>query len=411
MPRIERALVQTMKALSDQQIVTGIAILAAAIGRVNSFSAYHWKVIVSLGWLSSNVHILTLSTLRPLLAQNRGIMIWRLFGMLVLLVLVLIVLLPTRTLAFGSNWAVMRQVEAASLSTPQVVIIGLGLVLPGTASCFWHRASWQTERYDRSFDLFWAGSVAFLLLAYAWKFGQLLLKGAPNLLASCVQRPCRMFLCVLHRSAGRMIQCPSVSHKLQYWSILIPYLLIRAFWDLAESFVATIAILSVSLTWGLMRLWETTRWPVRQLFKENEWTFGQLVAVILCVLPIFLLFEQLWGPWPAKQKSAVSSSAPDPPAIHGAPLLSTVLAREDPNELLLGRWTSETAAAIENCLYISKVYKAILIFYQFTALVQAVEILFFGSITYTTVLLQTDEWNVFAVLCMILGSRDRRSNV
>ena len=295
MPRIERALVQTMKALSDQQIVTGIAILAAAIGRVNSFSAYHWKVIVSLGWLSSNVHILTLSTLRPLLAQNRGIMMWRLFGMLVLLVLVLIVLLPTRTLAFGTNWAVMRQVEAASLSTPQVVIIGLGLVLPGTASCFWHRASWQTERYDRSFDLFWAGSVAFLLLAYAWKFSQLLLKDAPNLLASCVQRPRRMFLCVLHRSVGRMIQCPSVSHKLQYWSILIPYLLTRAFWDLAESFVATIAILSVSLTWGLMRLWETTRWPVRQLFKENGWTFGQLVAVVLCVLPIFLLFEQLWG--------------------------------------------------------------------------------------------------------------------
>lgn len=84
-------------------------------------------------------------------------------------------------------------------------------------------------------------------------------------------------------------------------------------------------------------------------------------------------------------------------------MLSTVLAREDPNELLLGRWTSETAAAIENCLYMSKMYKTILIFYQVTALAQAVEILFFSSITYTTVLLQTDEWNVFAVLCMILA--------
>ncbi|CAM1509670.1 Fc.00g000050.m01.CDS01 [Cosmosporella sp. VM-42] len=52
--------------LSDTQLVTGIAMLSAAVVKLhqNSITVYHFSTVADLAWLSSGVHILTLLIMR-----------------------------------------------------------------------------------------------------------------------------------------------------------------------------------------------------------------------------------------------------------------------------------------------------------------------------------------------------------
>ena len=58
-PRMHRILRQTIIVLSDQQIVTGIAIMTAGfVGlRSGQISVYHYQIVLYLAWLSSSVHL------------------------------------------------------------------------------------------------------------------------------------------------------------------------------------------------------------------------------------------------------------------------------------------------------------------------------------------------------------------
>lgn len=58
--RVERFVL----ALSDQQLVTGLAIMIAGHARRYSMSVYHFNIVSSLAWFSSATHLATLGTLR-----------------------------------------------------------------------------------------------------------------------------------------------------------------------------------------------------------------------------------------------------------------------------------------------------------------------------------------------------------
>ena len=55
---------QLILTLSDQQLVTGLAVLIAAFVRWNEITVYHWEIVTDLAFLASNTHICTLITLR-----------------------------------------------------------------------------------------------------------------------------------------------------------------------------------------------------------------------------------------------------------------------------------------------------------------------------------------------------------
>ncbi|KAF2213928.1 hypothetical protein CERZMDRAFT_38059, partial [Cercospora zeae-maydis SCOH1-5] len=65
-PRTHVALRKAILTLSDQQIVTGIAILGAGFNglRDGSISVYHFQVVIYLAWMSSSVHLSALTILR-----------------------------------------------------------------------------------------------------------------------------------------------------------------------------------------------------------------------------------------------------------------------------------------------------------------------------------------------------------
>lgn len=95
-PRIHRVLRQTVLAFSDQQIVTGIAIMIAGFVGLHKgdISVYHYQIVLYLAWLSSSVHLSALTLLRPYLNAHPGVKAWRLTGMLVLFLMLVIGLCP-----------------------------------------------------------------------------------------------------------------------------------------------------------------------------------------------------------------------------------------------------------------------------------------------------------------------------
>ena len=68
-------------AFSDQQSVTGIAILISGYSQLAScqpMTVYNWQITVDLAWFSSITHLTTLTCLRNYFQQRPALRIWRL---------------------------------------------------------------------------------------------------------------------------------------------------------------------------------------------------------------------------------------------------------------------------------------------------------------------------------------------
>jgi hypothetical protein len=82
--------------LSDQQMVSGIAILGSAYSQLNNnFQLYHWQMSIWLAWFSSVTHLGTLSILRNYLREHPALRTQRLVFMLMIAIMLMVSLLPT----------------------------------------------------------------------------------------------------------------------------------------------------------------------------------------------------------------------------------------------------------------------------------------------------------------------------
>jgi hypothetical protein len=83
----QEALSRFILALSDQQLVTGLAILIGGVANQWILSIYEFAVLLSLAWFSSTTHLATLGALRDYFVKHGVVRNWRVGGMLSLLVL------------------------------------------------------------------------------------------------------------------------------------------------------------------------------------------------------------------------------------------------------------------------------------------------------------------------------------
>lgn len=99
--RWEVILRKSVLMFSDQQVVTGIAILVAAFLQLSrGISSYHWQIVVYAAWFASVTHLSTLTFLRPLFLQKAALRIWRLVLMGTTVLMLAVALLPTA----DSSW-------------------------------------------------------------------------------------------------------------------------------------------------------------------------------------------------------------------------------------------------------------------------------------------------------------------
>lgn len=87
------ALGRFILSLSDHQLVTGLAILIAALANRCLISFYEFNIVISLAWFSSTVYLATLDVLQEYLVANPVIRNWRVFGMVSLVAMLLFGLL------------------------------------------------------------------------------------------------------------------------------------------------------------------------------------------------------------------------------------------------------------------------------------------------------------------------------
>ena len=62
---------QFVMSLSDQQFLTGLAILTAGLWKHCSISVYHFSLIFDMGWFSSTTHLIAISTLVPFYRRDK----------------------------------------------------------------------------------------------------------------------------------------------------------------------------------------------------------------------------------------------------------------------------------------------------------------------------------------------------
>ena len=73
--------------LSDQQLLTGLAVLVAAFWTHCTISVYHFALVNDLAWLSSTVHLITLSVLEDYVFKNHVQRDWRVALMVIMALL------------------------------------------------------------------------------------------------------------------------------------------------------------------------------------------------------------------------------------------------------------------------------------------------------------------------------------
>lgn len=87
--RRRRGLERFLLGLSDQQLVTGLAVLTTGYMQRCSMTIYHFQIVAALAWFSSAVHLATLGSLREYFIENPSVRNWRVAGMVGLLGLLL----------------------------------------------------------------------------------------------------------------------------------------------------------------------------------------------------------------------------------------------------------------------------------------------------------------------------------
>ena len=104
--RYRDVLEKAILAFSDQQIITGLALLLAGFTQLKcgGINAYHWQTMIFTVWFSSLTHLGTLGTLRDYFKEsNKKARLGRVVLMTVTLGLLLAALMPTANFAFQAS--------------------------------------------------------------------------------------------------------------------------------------------------------------------------------------------------------------------------------------------------------------------------------------------------------------------
>lgn len=279
---IHLALLKFILALSDQQIVTGIAVLGAGfVGlRTGEISVYHFQIVIYLAWMSSSVHLCALTLLGPFLRHHRGLLAWRLVGMLTLLVMLLIALVPTVSV----QWAILSPLS--DWETDDETSFG------APALCFWGRTWGSGVNPD--------AVISFLILAvsYVWKVGGLF-PSMTSAWAVWIRDPLdRLMERALVAVATRHEQRSRRRYLWVFRICLAAYLPATATLEVLNSFSAALWLSILGFVYGILQI-TIPRQLVQSLDhnlaeKERSLTFGQLVPLILLVQPIGALTEHIW---------------------------------------------------------------------------------------------------------------------
>ena len=170
------------------------------------------------------------------------------------------------------------------------------------ARCLWQR------QYSGGLIPDAAWSFIILIFSYLWKGLLLFWPSHRFLKLSCrekMQGPLQRRLDRIAATLAQDRRKPRRWPVLQYKLTLCLYLAAWALFELAQSFVMSLWICGAGLVWGSFQILEPRRTiPSQTLDTENSWSFGQVLPVLLLLVPILSFFEGY------KSKSVPSPAVP-----------------------------------------------------------------------------------------------------
>lgn len=240
-PTAHAALQKAVLVLGDQQVVTGIAIMGAGFQglRNGDISSYHFQIVVYLAWMSSSVHLSALTLLSSFLNKHNGLLVWRLCGMLVLLVLLVVGLVPT----LSNDWGIEHW--------PAMLPGHTGWGIP--AICFWGHLWGNGVSPDA------VVSLVILAWSYVWKVGALFYPHR-RWYNRWIRFPVEnILIAMLVHPARRYVTSREARWLWIYRLGLIPSLTIFAIAEFFTSFAASLWLSLLGLVFGTLQVsqsWE-----------------------------------------------------------------------------------------------------------------------------------------------------------
>jgi hypothetical protein len=296
---------------SDQQIVTGIAILLSGYTQLNcALSTYHWEIVVYLAWFSSTTHLITLTALRSYFRKRVTLTYWRVFFMGCLVVLLGAALGPTGFVYFlnpGVAGLLPMSVPALCLFSstgPQEAYQALeSQGYPG-GELYLHAFNW----------LYILLALLFLVVSYLSRVSSLF-RSTDDRAESRLRIRLGYWLKREILAAKKISDDSKGKVSQTIWLVLsvvmmAAYILLKVMYEISTSMIWEVRItsdlkysmkltlrykllwLTGALAWGTLRLLAT--WQSSHLLEENLWGFGQVMALLLIALPFLSLSEQLF---------------------------------------------------------------------------------------------------------------------
>lgn len=243
--------------------------------RVGDISSYHFQIVLYLAWMSSSVHLSALTLLRSFLNRHKGLLVWRLTGMLIMLILLVVGLIPT----LSNDWGIVYW--------PQMDPGNSGWGIP--ARCFWGHL------YGNGISPDAVLSLVILTWSYAWKVGALF---HPHRMwyNKWIRYPIEnKFVSLLRWPARRYIRTKRLRWLWLFRLALSPALVVFSIMEFFTSFAASLWLSVLGLVFGTIQV-EIPRLQVLPYTRgnENSWDFGQLVPLILLALPLGAVCEHVW---------------------------------------------------------------------------------------------------------------------
>lgn len=256
---------------SDQQLLTALAILVAGYTQAlgGNLSVYHWNNVIYLAWLSSTVHLMSLSVLRDRLKESQALRAIRVIAMILIFGLLLAALVPTMTREWQKS------------------------LIPPAKTGMPARCLWNTRLYGvNEIGDFWISYVS-LLGAFTWKLCHFF-----DSSRTWVRLWTRARLeCFLEKIARRSLRKPpSRRRRTTFRAISTVYIIFVAWMELLECFMFTILVLAFTLGWGTYQLFASkSPLPEEVQLAEREMGFGQLLPILLLSQPIFVAVQIYLG--------------------------------------------------------------------------------------------------------------------
>lgn len=298
--RWTRAVESTILAFSDTQLVTSLAILTSGYLQLScGLSLYHWQTVVDLAWFSALTHLTTLTSLKRYFRSYPFMAACRVLVMGIVLILLSVAFVPTGYAWQRDGDAIQEDVDptkdlyAYFMSSPAVCLFSptskdavISQVDLLTADSGFYGYSSGNYHYNTSIVVL---SLAYLLTSYGSRVIRISTPLA-IILEKWLKFTPLYFFQHRYQSVKTKDQKPRKELLLLCCKalLLVIITMAEAFYETGNSMLWEIVWLSAALAWGTLRLMGLR--AQSHIADEDQWGFGQVLPLVLSVLPIWWLF-------------------------------------------------------------------------------------------------------------------------